>query len=172
MNRSSNSDSLPRSMAFARLDELYQSIGPQAFGSLMQRVLAGCFEGAGFEVISNPVGVPDLIVRRRSEDPTAIEVKTGNPVILSRRDLSGVTAALPRAAIAVLVFPDLDPRWVFVDAHTLMPGKWESWQLRAKPQVDIGFDHKQALRKCLSTPKDLTKLDPSDLAQLARAPYP
>jgi hypothetical protein len=124
-----------------QLDTLCDAVSAQEFGRLMQTLLGFAFETRGWSVTHNAVGVPDLHV-----EPTesglrfAIEVKTGNPIVLSARDLDGVTGHGQVGVVAALVFPDCNPRWCFVDATRLSPGRIELRRLIRAPQVDFTLD--------------------------------
>lgn len=123
-----------------QLDLLQDGVSAQEFGRTLQRLLGLAFELAGCSVTENPVGVPDLQVETATGLCLAIEVKTGNPVTISRRDLDGVQGHGQKGALAVLVFPDVHPRWCLADAATLSPGRFAVRQLLRAPQIDTGVD--------------------------------
>jgi hypothetical protein len=137
----------------ALLDGLSGRYGPQAFGQVMQRILAAAFERAGYQVTMNAVGVPDFTAARPSREAGyGVEVKTaaGGKVSLSRRDLDGVMNSGRAPVIAVLDYPSSDPRWVFLDARALQPGGFEIFRLSRKPQVDLDFDADLLFRSILA----------------------
>jgi hypothetical protein len=124
-----------------QLDTLCDAVTAQEFGRIAQRLLAFSFEALGCSVTENAVGVPDLQVESTADGTClAIEVKTGNPITISRRDLDGVQGHGQRGVLAALMFPDSHPRWCLVDATTLSPGRIEIRRLARAQQVDVGLD--------------------------------
>ncbi len=127
--------------AIGQLDALSDAVTPQEFGRTVQKLLAFSFEALGYSVTENPVGVPDLQVESSADGSClAIEVKTGNPITISRRDLDGVQGHGQQGVLAALMFPDSHPRWCLVDATTLSPGRIEVRRLARAPQVDTALD--------------------------------
>jgi hypothetical protein len=143
-----------------QLDTLRDSVTPQEFGRVIQRLLGLAFETQGCNVTHNAVGVPDLHVEPPGATVRiAIEVKTGNPVALSSRDLDGVTGHGQLGVVAALVFPDCDPRWCFVDAGHLSPGRYELRRLCRLPQADLTVDVQEAFLRVVDAVPTRALLD-------------
>ena len=137
----------------ALLDDFNSRYGPQAFGQVMQRILAAAFECAGYTVTPNAVGVPDFTATKQSRDiGFSVEVKTtaGGKVSLSRRDLDGVLNSGHTPVIALLDYPSSDPQWVFLDARKIKPGALEVFRLCRKPRVALDFDANLLFRSLLA----------------------
>ncbi len=126
----------------ALVQQLEDRFGPQEFGQVMQTLLALSFRRAGFQVVKNAIGVPDLQASR-SGGPSgfAIEVKTGGDTIsLSKRDLEGVMSTGKTPVVAAYFLSDPTPRWWFVDAKSLKATTYHRYEVSAKPAVEAGFD--------------------------------
>jgi len=138
--------------SLALLDELYARHQSQGFGRVVQLLLALTFQGEGYRVVRNSVGVPDLVATK--EDPPvgyAIEVKTGERKIsLSPRDIQGVVSTGHVSIVAVLIFPDPQPHWLFLDARSIKAGTYAKHQLARKPKVPLEFDANAAFRTSLA----------------------
>ena len=91
-----------------------QRFGAQEFGQIVQTLLALTIRRAGYDVLRNTVGVPDLVVsRRNSNEGYAIEVKTGEKRIsISQRDLDGVLSNGRAPVVAALFTSDPSPHWL------------------------------------------------------------
>ncbi|MBM4434132.1 MAG: hypothetical protein FJ028_03290 [Chloroflexi bacterium] len=125
--------------------------GSQVFGQQMQRMLAHAFRRAGFTVTSNAVGVPDFVASRGLPPlGYAVEAKTGTRVNLTKRELEGVRGPAHTAVVAILLFPDFDPRWLFLDGSRIPPGMRSVRRLRVYPAVSLDFDANGAFRQVLS----------------------
>lgn len=110
-----------------KLTALSEAVSRQVFGQTAQTLLAVTFDAGGFEVTTpNTIGVPDFVASHATRRcRIAVEVKTGSPIRLSRRDLDGAANAGDIAVVAALLFPDRWPRWVLVEASMLRAGTWE-----------------------------------------------
>jgi len=133
----------------------------------MQLLLALTFQGERYRVVRNSVGVPDLVATK--EDPAlgyALEVKTGERKIsLSARDIEGVVATGHVPAIAVLIFPDSQPHWLFLDARSIQPGTYAKHQLSRKPKVPLEFDVNATFRSTLAAYHPVAMQGTSALAE-------
>jgi len=136
----------------ALLDELYAQHQSQGFGRVMQLLLALTFQDEGYRVVRNSVGVPDLVATKKdSRLGYALEVKTGERRIsLSPRDIQGVVSTGHVPVVAVLIFPDPEPYWLFLDARSIEAGTYAKRQLIRKPKVPLVFDATAAFRKTLA----------------------
>lgn len=136
----------------ALLDELYAQHQSQGFGRVMQLLLALTFQDEGYSVVRNSVGVPDLVATK--EDPRlgyALEVKTGERKIsLSPRDIQGVVSTGHVPVVAVLIFPDPEPHWLFLDARSVEAGTYAKHQLIRKSRVQLEFDANVTFRSTLA----------------------
>ncbi len=119
----------------------------------MQLLLALTFQGGRYRVVRNSVGVPELVATK--VDPPvgyALEVKTGERKIsLSPRDIEGVVSTGHVPIVAVLIFPDPQPHWLFLDARSIQPGTYAKHQLTRKPKVALEFDANATFRSILAT---------------------
>lgn len=136
----------------ALLDEIYTRHQSQGFGRVIELILALMFQSKEYKVIRNSIGVPDLIATKEdTRAGYAIEVKTGERKIsLSPRDIQGVISTGHVPIIAVLIFPDPQPHWLFVDARSIEPGTFMKHQLARKPKVTFEFDADAAFRTTLA----------------------
>lgn len=145
--------SLTSTRCIALLDALLDEHGAQGFGRIMQKLLAHCFRREGYWVLSNAIGVPDFVaVRPGSTEGLAVEAKTatGGKLHLNDRELEGVNLAEHRPVVAVLLFPDLVPRWVCLDAHALRAGDLGLPSVVRKPRVALDFDLDHRFRAVLA----------------------
>src|SRR5579864_7361877 len=144
---------LNSSRCIALLDGLLDSHDAQGFGRVMQKLLAHCFRQEGYLVLNNPIGVPDFVaVRPGRKTGFAVEAKTatGGRLHLNERELKAVVLSDHRPVVAVLLFPDLHPRWVCVDGRALGPGDLAVASVVRKPQVEIDFDLDRRFRSVLA----------------------
>jgi hypothetical protein len=119
----------------------------------MQKLLAHSFRRRAYWVISNAVGVPDFVaVRPGNMQGYAVEVKTatGRKLNLKDRELQAVTMSDHYPVVAVLLFPNLDPRWLCLDAHALRPGALDTMSLVRMLLVRIDFDLNGEFRAVLA----------------------
>jgi hypothetical protein len=152
----------------SQLDALCDAVTAQEFGRTAQKLLAFAFEVLGCSVTENAVGVPDLQVESTLDGTClAIEVKTGNPITISRRDLDGVQGHGQRGVLAALVFPDSHPRWCLADAATLAPGRIQTRRLLRARQVDVGLDVQAAFLSVVDTVPTEVLLDRQALGDWA-----
>jgi hypothetical protein len=129
------------------------------------------FKSERFEVTKNPIGVPDILSRRAAAGGGfALEVKTSEEkrVVLPERELSGLTASGLTPALAVLSFPEADPRWYLVNAVGLAPGSYEVARLVRRQPVDVGFDVNHAFRSILGQRAELVMTNLEELELLLR----
>lgn len=160
----------------ALLSQLHARLGAAGFGRALQTLLGLTLQDAGFRVLRNAVGVPDLVASRPDGgNGFAFEVKTGEGAItLSERDLDGVRSTGHRPVVAALLFPDPRPRWLVVDASTLVPGMHPQLRLARRSQVDLGFDLDAAFRTALGVyhPRAMLGSEALDLVFFERSPRP
>ncbi len=153
--------------SLALLNELYARHQSQGFGRVMQLLLALTFQEAGYKVVRNSVGVPDLVATR--EEPPigyALEVKTGERKIpLSPRDIQGVLSTGHIPVVAILVFPDPQPHWLFLDARNIAPGVYGKHQLARRPKVLLEFDANATFRSTLAAHHSTAMQGTSALSQ-------
>jgi len=141
------------SRCIALLDALLEDHGPQGFGRVMQKLLAHCFRRHEYWVMNNPIGVPDFVaVRPGKVQGYAVEVKTatGRKLQLKERELKAVRMSDHYPVVAVLIFPDLNPRWLCIDAHGLQPGALDTRSLVRYQRVTIDFDLDSEFRAVLA----------------------
>lgn len=138
------------------MNQLSDLLTPQSFGRAMQQVLAFMFVLAGFEVVENAVGVPDFTasgtVKTSFSGALAIEVKTSDTqrIVVSKRDLAGVSAAGYVGVLAVLEYPSLDPEWHLIKADSLVARVWEVRYLKRQVMANPGFDVNSQFRRYVS----------------------
>jgi len=152
----------------ALVQQLQDRFGPQEFGQIMQILVALSFKRAGFQVVKNTIGVPDLQVFR-DEGPTgfAIEVKTGESTIsLSKRDLEGVMSKGGTPAVAMYFLSDPTPRWWLADARSLKATTYRRYDIISKPALDAGFDLSDQFSRVLAEKFSIAMEGPGPLARL------
>lgn len=163
------SDNPPNPLrVLALVQQLQDRFGPQEFGQIMQVLVALSFKRAGFQVVKNTIGVPDLQAFR-GEVPTgfAIEVKTGESTIsLSKRDLEGVMSKGGTPAVAVYFLSDPTPRWWLVDAGSLKATTYRRYEISSKPVVDAGLDLTDQFSRVLAEALSIAMEGPGPLARL------
>src|SRR5690242_16833514 len=105
----------------------------------MQKLLAQCFRQEGYWVLSNAIGVPDFVaVRPGKRAGLAVEAKTttSGKLRLNERELKAVKLSDHKPVVAALLFPDLAPRWICLDARLIEPGDVALSSLARKPHVE------------------------------------
>jgi len=119
----------------------------------MQTLLALSFRHAGFQILKNAVGVPDIQAFRSEAPPGfAIEAKVGDTTIsLSARDLEGVVSSQRNPVVAAFFLSDPVPHWWMVDARSLKARTYRRFEVAAKPSVDVGFDVTEAFSRVLAS---------------------
>lgn len=119
----------------------------------MQTLLALSFKSAGFQVIKNAVGVPDLQAYREDSPPGfAIEAKTGDAsIMISQRDLDGILRTPRTPVLAAFFLSDPVPRWWTVNADGLRPRSYRRFDLQTRPPVMMGFDVTEGFSRSLLT---------------------
>lgn len=155
----------------ALLQQLDQRFGAQEFGQILQTLLALTIRKAGYEVLKNTVGVPDLVASRPdSREGYSIEVKTGaTKIALSQRDLDGVLSSGKTPVVAALFMSDPSFRWLLADARSLKAGSYRRFELEAKPRVSLGFDVTEDFQRILLRTHAVSMEGPARLARLLGA---
>jgi hypothetical protein len=150
------------------VQQLEGSFGAQQFGQIMQTLLAISFRNAGFEVIKNSVGVPDLQAFHRSDsEGFAIEAKTGKRSIsLSKRDLDGVRSTGRIPVVAAFFITDPKSRWWLVDARALRVATYRRYEIEAKPKVNVGFDLTDRFSRILASNIEIAMQGPGPLSRV------
>lgn len=152
----------------ALIQQLDAGFGSQQLGQIMQTLLALTFQRAGFTVIKNAVGVPDLQAFEPGKHVGyAMEAKTGDTSItLSKRDLDGVKSTNRIPVVAAYFLSDPTPRWWLIDARSLRPTAYRRYELEPKPTVDVGFDLNSTFFSVLVDCFDVAVEGPVPLARL------
>lgn len=155
----------------ALLQQLEQRFGPQEFGQIVQTLLALTFRTAGFDVLKNTVGVPDLVISKpESNMGYSIEVKTGGVrVVLSERDLDGVLSNAKTPVVASMFLSDPSSHWLLTDARSLKPGSYRRFELEAKPKVSLGFEVTEEFGRILLKNHSISMEGQAPLARLLAA---
>lgn len=152
----------------ALVERLRDRFGPQELGQIMQTLLALAFHKAGFDVIKNSVGVPDLqAIRPDMPFGFAIEAKTGeNTISLSTRDLDGVLSSGRTPVVAAFFLSDPTPRWWLINAKSLKTATYRRHDIQSKTPVDVGFDLTEQFSRVLSSNFAIAMEGPAPLARL------
>ncbi|MDG7038324.1 MAG: hypothetical protein JRN37_04075 [Nitrososphaerota archaeon] len=111
--------------AYARLNRILENNGPSEFGRISQILLAFAFVRTGYKVSNMQLsGRPDMVVEKDGKFFN-IEAKTssGSQITLKKEDIESVKKLSGVPIISILTFPDIDSRWLFIDAKKLYPGK-------------------------------------------------
>jgi hypothetical protein len=162
-------DRAPDSLRILTLvQQLQDRFGAQELGQIMQTLLALTFRQAGYQVVKNAVGVPDLQAFRTGTSPGfAIEAKTGeNSISLSKRDLEGVVSTGRTPVLAAFFLSDPTPRWWLIDARSLKATSYRRYEIAAKPAVDVGFDLTDHFSRTLAERFSIAMEGPAPLARL------
>jgi len=111
--------------AYALLDEVLSLYGASEFGRINQIMLGFSFIGAGYKVTTMQLtGRPDIVAKNEVATYD-VEVKTSSKssILLKTDDLTGVSGHDSVALIAVLTYPDVNLRWLMVNAAKIFrPG--------------------------------------------------
>ena len=111
--------------AYAKLERMLENNGPSEFGRISQILLAFAFVRAGYRVSNMQLsGRPDMVVEKDGKFFN-IEAKTssGSQITLKEIDIESVKKLNGVPIISILTFPDIDFKWLFIDAKKLYPGK-------------------------------------------------
>lgn len=112
-----------RYKTWALLNDLGKAHSPSDFGRVNQALLAITFQNAGFIVTHyQGTGRPDFVADRL-EEGYAIEVKApvADKVTISKEDITGVEKLGHKPLLAILTYPLLDARWIFIETNKLSP---------------------------------------------------
>lgn len=152
----------------ALVQQLQDRFGSQELGQIMQTLLALTFRRAGFQVVKNAVGVPDLWAFHAGVSlGFAIEAKTGDTTIsLSKRDLEGVMSTGQTPTIAAFFLSDPTPRWWLIDARSLRATTYRRYELTVKPAIEVGFDVTDQFSRTLAERFSIAIEGPGPLARL------
>ena len=152
----------------ALVTELGERFGSQQLGQIMQTLLAMTFQRAGFTVIKNAVGVPDLQAFEPDKPGGyAIEAKTGDvSITLSKRDLDGVKSTNRTPVVAAYFLSDPTPLWWLIDAKSLRPAAYRRYELETKPVIAVGFDVTKMFSRVLAENYRIAIEGPSAVARL------
>ena len=113
------------------LERLLQKHGPSEFGRICQILLGLTLKEMGFKIcLFQLAGRPDIVVLRENEG-YALEVKaqTGNEVIIKEEDLKGVVDSGYQPILAILSYPEIETKWLTLDARSLRAGKFNKISL-------------------------------------------
>lgn len=116
---------------YSLLDSLNKKFGPHDFGRLCQILLAITFKTMGYKKsLFQLSGRPDMIFVKQ-DIGFCIEVKapTCNQVTLKKEDIDGVCNQGYPPIICVNTYPDIKPRWLFLNAKKLKSGTYRSSSL-------------------------------------------
>jgi hypothetical protein len=150
------------------VQELDARFGSQQLGQIMQTLLALTFKRAGFTVIKNAVGVPDLQAFEPGKPGGfAIEAKTGDvSITLSKRDLDGVKSTNRTPVVAAYFISDPTPKWLLIDAKSLRPAAYRKYELESKPLIDVGFEVTNGFSRVLAENLQVVTEGPRAAARL------
>ena len=126
--------------AFALLNEILERRGSSEFGRVCQIMLGFSFIGTGYQVTTMQLsGRPDIVAIRPPES-LAIEVKTSttNKIPLKKEDLTGEAGSFSKSLIAVLTFPAVPLRWLFIQTANLRAGVHSKTSLEVRSEHSIG----------------------------------
>ncbi len=116
---------------YSLLDETNKKFGPHDFGRLCQILLAITFRHMGYKIsLFQLSGRPDIIVVKNNAG-FCIEVKapTCNEVTIKKEDILGVCNQGYPPALCVNTYPEVKPKWLFLDANKLKSGTFRSSSL-------------------------------------------
>lgn len=113
------------------MEELLQKHGPSEFGRICQILLGLTLKEMGFKIcLFQLAGRPDIVVLRENEG-YAFEVKAqiGTEVIIKEEDLKGVVDSGYQPILAILSYPEIETKWLILDARSLRAGKFNKISL-------------------------------------------
>jgi hypothetical protein len=150
------------------IQQLGARFGSQQLGQIMQTLLAVAFQRAGFKVVKNAVGVPDLQAFEPGKPGGyAIEAKMGDlSITLTKRDLDGVKSANRTPVVAAFFLSDPTPQWWLIDARSLRPAAYRRYELEPKPVIDVGFDVTKSFSRILAENYQIVLEGPGAVARL------
>lgn len=124
---------------YSLLDSLNKKFGPHDFGRLCQILLAITFKTMGYKVSPFQLsGRPDMVVVKEDKG-FCIEVKapTCNQVTLKKEDIEGVCNQGYLPIICINTYPEVKPKWIFLDANKIKHGTYRSTSLEKYNIKDI-----------------------------------
>lgn len=117
---------------YSLLDSINRKNGPHDFGRLCQILLGITFKEMNFNIsIFQLSGRPDLIIVRR-DIGFCVEVKapTCTEVTIKKEDIDGVCNQHYQPIICINTYPEVKPKWIFLDATKLKSGTFRSSSLK------------------------------------------
>lgn len=126
-----SSNNYTKYRTYALLEELAETNTASDFGRINQALLALAFQKAGFDISHyQGTGRPDFIAIKEKES-YAVEVKAppAEKVVLTIEDINGVEELGHRAILAILTYPSVDTRWLFIDTHRLSPHTYNKLEI-------------------------------------------
>lgn len=116
---------------YVLLEEIFKKHSLSNFGRICQVLLGLTFKDMGFDVpLCQLTGRPDIRATRGSEGyDVEVKAQTGCDAIIKENDIGGVIDSGHKAVIAILTFPDVETKWLMLDAEHLHAGKYNKISL-------------------------------------------
>lgn len=123
---------------FDLLEKLEKNFGASEFGRICQVFLAISLKKAGYKVRSQLVARPDITARKNSEI-YIIEAKAPvqEKVTIKKEDLEGIKDLGGKPVFAILLYPEVEPKWIILDAEKLHPGRFQKRYLK---EISVGIE--------------------------------
>lgn len=157
---------------WAILDEIRRHHNnPSEFGRINQALLAIAFQNAGFTVYHyQGTGRPDFIADN-GQDGFVLEVKApeSERVTLSNEDITGVEKLGKKAILAILTYPLIEARWLFIDTSKLSSKTYEKSRLGRLSIAKLEKEIAPAFLKALEDNKDRALIGSRALQELVES---
>ncbi len=115
---------------YSLLDSLNKKFGPHDFGRICQIFLAITFKAMGYNLsLFQLSGRPDMIVVKSKGFCIEVKAPTCNQVTLKKEDIEGVCNQGYLPIICINTYPEVKPKWIFLDANKIKPGIFRSTNL-------------------------------------------
>lgn len=144
---------------------------PSEFGRINQALLSIAFQNAGFAVSHyQGTGRPDFIADKGAEG-FAIEVKApeSERVTLTEEDITGVEKLGRKPILAILTYPSVEARWLFIETPRLSPRTYEKNQLGKLSITSLENEIAPSFLKALEDNKDRALIGSQALQDLVES---
>lgn len=160
-----------RYKTYAGLNELANIHNPSDFGRINQALLAIAFQNAGYGISHyQGTGRPDFIAYTEKSG-YAIEVKApvATQVSLSEGDITGVEKLGYMPILAILTYPSIESRWIFISTNTLAAKTYKKLDIERLSIKNIEEELAEPFLKALEDNKEKAEIGASALQSLIQS---